>query len=262
MSEAVKSMHSDIGFVLSASGHPAVISPEYVGTIVLKHLLKLTAMHLKHDRVSKAVIAVPAKFSTVQKAATGVAFQNAGLKVVRVLDEPTAAAVAYNLHKRQDVHHILVYDFGGGTLDVSILYVSHGSVQVYAADGDNFLGGSDFDMCLYNLVKSKIFEKTESLFWSDSSSSMNGRQGNFMGMPSNDSSLMCDSAAMHKKIETLKKRLSVEYIASFECVYVSRKPYEEIISIEVHRTDFEKSCEHLFDRGLIPVTRLLDELNM
>jgi molecular chaperone DnaK (HSP70) len=73
-----------------------------------------------------------------------------------VIEEPTAAAVAYDLHKKKNVHHILVYDFGGGTLDVSLLYVAKGSVQVYATDGDEDLGGSDFDMCLYGIIMDKV----------------------------------------------------------------------------------------------------------
>jgi hypothetical protein len=73
-----------------------------------------------------------------------------------VIEEPTAAAVAYDLHKKSNVHHILVYDFGGGTLDVSLLYVAKGSVQVYATDGDDELGGSDLDMCLFDIISSKV----------------------------------------------------------------------------------------------------------
>ena len=88
--------------------------------------------------------------------ATGAAFNMAGLKVVRVIEEPTAAAVAYHLHKKSNIHHILVYDFGGGTLDVSLLYVSKGSVQVYATDGDDSLGGSDFDICLSDYIHSQV----------------------------------------------------------------------------------------------------------
>lgn len=80
--------------------------------------------------MNKAVIAVPAKFNKKQREATAEAYRLAGLKVVRVLEEPTAAAIAYDLHKNSNIHYILVYDFGGGTLDVSILYVSQGSVQV------------------------------------------------------------------------------------------------------------------------------------
>jgi molecular chaperone DnaK (HSP70) len=73
-----------------------------------------------------------------------------------VLEEPTAAAVAYKLHKKSNIHHILVYDFGGGTLDVSLLFVSKGSVQVYATDGDEHLGGSDLDLCMYDIIKEKV----------------------------------------------------------------------------------------------------------
>lgn len=75
---------------------------------------------------------MPAKFDSNQRAATAQAYKNAGLKVVRVIEEPTAAAVAYNLHKKPNIHHILVYDFGGGTLDVSLLFIAKGSVQVSA----------------------------------------------------------------------------------------------------------------------------------
>ena len=86
--------------------------------------------HLGHSQIKTAVIAVPAKFNNRQRAATANAFKLAGLKVSRVLEEPTAAALAYGLHKKPDVDHILVYDFGGGTLDVSILHVSKGYVGV------------------------------------------------------------------------------------------------------------------------------------
>jgi molecular chaperone DnaK (HSP70) len=125
------------------------------------------------------VIAVPAKFDSQQRAATGAAYAAAGLKVMRVIEEPTAAAVAYKLHKKANIHHILVYDFGGGTLDVSLLYVAKGSVQVrcsllpsfplificlfvlprfkvYATDGDETLGGSDFDLCLAKHIRGKV----------------------------------------------------------------------------------------------------------
>lgn len=124
-----------MGFQLSASGHGGVVTPEQVGTEVLKHLLALTRDYLGHSQVNKAVIAVPAKFTAIQRQATAEAYRQAGLKVVRVMEEPTAAAVAYRLHKRTDIHHILVYDFGGGTLDVSLLYV--GGIDVDDNDVDN-----------------------------------------------------------------------------------------------------------------------------
>ena len=78
-----------------------------------------------------------------------------------MIEEPTAAAVAYRLHKRTNIHHILVYDFGGGTLDVSLLYVSKGSVQVYATDGDDSLGGSDLDLCLFDVLRRHVEEKSQ-----------------------------------------------------------------------------------------------------
>ena len=133
--------HSGVGFALDVPGHPAVVSPEDIGAHILLRLLDMTADYLGYKQIKKAVIAVPAKFGARQKRATGEAYKRAGLKVMRVLEEPTAAALAYGLHKKPNVHHILVYDFGGGTLDVSLLYVHNGFVTVEGIDGDDHLGG-------------------------------------------------------------------------------------------------------------------------
>ncbi len=160
------SIKNQVGFELPSvhNDSSSIISPEEVGTSVLKHLLKLTADFLGHNQVNKAVIAVPAKFNSNQRAATAMAYKNAGLKVVRVIEEPTAAAVAYDLHKKPHINHILVYDFGGGTLDVSLLFVSKSSVQVYATDGDESLGGSDFDMAIYEHLKWKVKSRTYNFY--------------------------------------------------------------------------------------------------
>ena len=156
----------------------------------------------------------------------------------------------------------IVYDFGGGTLDVSILYVSQGSVEVYATDGDNFLGGSDFDMCLHDHIRSRVFEQTDGAVWLDSLNSTNLGHGNPSEELSKDSVLGCNSAAIRKDIENLKKQLSMEFIVTFQCVYDHGKSNKHIISLDVSRTDFEMSCEHLFNRSLIPVNRILDDLGM
>jgi molecular chaperone DnaK (HSP70) len=125
------------------------LSPEHVGSYVVSYLLHLTCGFLGYDHITSVVIAVPAKFTATQRAATAKAFQMAGLKVTRILEEPTAAALAYGLQHKSNVEHILVYDFGGGTLDVSVLRVSADSyVEVMASEGDDTLGGADFDSAI------------------------------------------------------------------------------------------------------------------
>ncbi|GMH69149.1 hypothetical protein TrRE_jg9422, partial [Triparma retinervis] len=123
----------------------ALVTPPEVGSEVVKYLLSQVSLHLGHTAVTTAVIAVPAKFNSKQREETAKAFKLAGLKVARVMDEPTAAALAYGLHRSPSVHHILVYDYGGGTLDVSVLHVSDGYVEVIGTEGDDRLGGGDFD---------------------------------------------------------------------------------------------------------------------
>jgi hypothetical protein len=121
------------------------ITPEQVGSYVIHHLIQITKQYLGHDNVKSAVICVPAKFNDEQRQKTYDAFRAAGVSVARIVEEPTAAALAYGLHRKQGVDYILVYDFGGGTLDVSMLHVSDGFVDVMGSDGDDRLGGADFD---------------------------------------------------------------------------------------------------------------------
>jgi len=270
-----------VGIQLSAAatGHPALISPESVGTRVLQHLLGLTAAFLGHSQVNKAVIAVPAKFDAQQRAATGAAFKAAGLKVVRVMEEPTAAAVAYQLHKKSSVHHILVYDFGGGTLDVSILYVRLGSVEVYATDGDEALGGSDLDLCLADLLTRRVQRATAAdVASSEAAAGEIEGEGEGKGKGKGEGEAereragadeACSAPAIRVKAEQVKKTLSSQDSAKFHCTMpqpaASSPPAPtpaSPVSLTVSRQEFEEHCAPLFLRGMLPVTRLLAELGM
>ena len=133
-----------------------IISPPQVGSYIVYYLMEWTKKYLEHDNVHSAVIAVPAKFDAEQRIATVRAFKEAGVKVTRILEEPTAAALAYGLDKKDGVEMILVYDFGGGTLDISILHITDGGfVDVLGSDGDDRLGGADFDAAVAHLLLDK-----------------------------------------------------------------------------------------------------------
>ncbi len=118
-------------------------APEQIGAMVLSKL-KADAEERLGEKITEAVITVPAYFNDAQRSATKVAGEIAGLNVLRIINEPTAAALAYGFDKKKD-QRIVVYDLGGGTFDVSVLEVSEDSVQVLATNGDTHLGGDDFD---------------------------------------------------------------------------------------------------------------------
>ena len=120
------------------------MSPAEVSAIILQKM-KETAEDFLGDKVSQAVITVPAYFNDAQRQATKDAGKIAGLEVLRIINEPTAAALAYGMNK-EDGKTIAVYDLGGGTFDVSILEIGDGVFEVKATNGDTFLGGEDFDM--------------------------------------------------------------------------------------------------------------------
>lgn len=123
------------------------LTPEEVSAEILKELKRIAEMRLERP-VKKAVITVPAYFNDAQRAATKRAGELAGLEVVRILSEPTAAALAYGLDKLGDRSRVAVYDLGGGTFDLSILEMQDGVFQVLATRGDTRLGGDDLDLSL------------------------------------------------------------------------------------------------------------------
>src|SRR5947209_11519058 len=118
-------------------------APEEISAMVLRKLAEDAGKFLG-ERVTEAVITVPAYFNDAQRQATMAAGRIAGLEVLRIINEPTAAALAYGLDKKQN-ETVLVFDLGGGTFDVSILDISEGVIEVRATSGDTHLGGDDFD---------------------------------------------------------------------------------------------------------------------
>jgi len=122
-------------------------SPQQVSAFILQKM-KETAEAKLGEAVTQAVITVPAYFNDAQRQATKDAGKIAGLEVLRIINEPTAAALAYGLDKKKDAKTIAVYDLGGGTFDISVLEIGDGVFEVKSTNGDTFLGGEDFDMKL------------------------------------------------------------------------------------------------------------------
>lgn len=134
-------------------------SPQEISAIILQKL-KSDAEAYLGDTVTEAVITVPAYFTDAQRQATKDAGKIAGLNVKRIINEPTAASLAYGLDKTDHEEKILVFDLGGGTFDVSILEIGDGTFEVLSTSGNNQLGGDDFDEVLVNYIADE-FKKTE-----------------------------------------------------------------------------------------------------
>jgi molecular chaperone DnaK len=133
-------------------------SPPEISAMILQKL-KVDAENYLGEKITKAVITVPAYFNDRQRQATKDAGKIAGLEVLRIINEPTAAALAYGLDKEND-EHIAVYDLGGGTFDVSVLDIGEGVFEVDATNGDTHLGGDDFDQAIIDWVVAE-FKKTD-----------------------------------------------------------------------------------------------------
>ncbi|MGL5520386.1 MAG: Hsp70 family protein, partial [Metamycoplasmataceae bacterium] len=129
--------------------------PEEISAMILSYL-KEYAEKKVGSKITKAVITVPAYFDNAQRESTKIAGKIAGLEVLRIINEPTAAALAFGLDKKDKSLKVLVYDLGGGTFDVSVLELEDGTFEVLSTSGDNHLGGDDWDNKIVNWLTDKI----------------------------------------------------------------------------------------------------------
>ncbi|MBT8507260.1 molecular chaperone DnaK [Methanomicrobiaceae archaeon CYW5] len=211
-------------------------TPQEISAMILQKL-KADAEAYLGEKISKAVITVPAYFNDAQRQATKDAGKIAGLEVMRIINEPTASALAYGIDKEEDVT-VLVYDLGGGTFDVSILTLGDGVFEVQATAGDNHLGGDDFDQrVLDHLVEE--FKKKEGI------------------------DLKNDVMAMQRlrdAAENAKKELSTVQKTNINLPYITTDSSgPKFLDIDLTRAKFEQLIEDLVDRTIGPVKQALDD---
>jgi molecular chaperone DnaK (HSP70) len=211
-------------------------TPPEISAIILR-ALKARAETVLGAPVSKAVITVPAYFSDAQRQATRDAGQIAGLEVVRILNEPTAAALAYGAD-RQGERTILVYDLGGGTFDVSLVQVHNDITEVLASHGNNHLGGDDFDQLLLDFVHNRFVD-------------------------TGGVDIRADRRAMSRllhAVEEAKKRLSFEPYARLREEHLAERNGVPVhLDMEVARSEYEQLIHPLLEGTLDSVHRALSD---
>lgn len=210
-------------------------TPPEISAKVLMKLKDAAESYLGH-RVNKAVITVPAYFNDAQRQATKDAGQIAGLEVSRIINEPTAAALAYGLEKKQD-EKIAVFDLGGGTFDVSILEVEEGSVEVLSTNGDTHLGGDDFDEELINFVADE-FKKEEGLDLRDQPMSLQ---------------------RLREACEKAKKELSTLQSTEINLPFIHEAKH---LQMTISRSQFERLIDPLVERCRQPVLQALKDAKL
>jgi molecular chaperone DnaK len=214
-------------------------SPEEISAQVLRKLINDATDYLGQE-VTQAVITVPAYFNDSQRQATMDAGKIAGIQVLRIINEPTAASLAYGLDKKQN-ETILVFDLGGGTFDVSILEVGDGIFEVLATAGDTNLGGDDFDNVLVKWLMND-FKQKEGI------------------------DLSTDIQALQRLTEAAEKakiELSTVESTTIHLPFITAdKTGPKHIEKELTRETFEKLCENLINRCRIPVEKALNDARL
>lgn len=237
----ISSIKRKMGTNEKVEANGRMYTPEEISAKILSKLKKDAESYLG-DKVTKAVITVPAYFNDAQRQATKNAGKIAGLDVERIINEPTAAALAYGLDKQDVLQTILVYDLGGGTFDVSILELGDGVFEVKSTAGNNHLGGDDFDERVANYLVSE-FKKEHGI------------------------DLSKDAMAMQRvkdAAEKAKKDLSSMTTTQISLPFITQNENKEPLHMDItlSKAKFEDLNKDLFDSTLEPVRKALKDAGL
>ena len=233
--------------VKSGTGSRAVVeidgqdyTPEQISAMILSKM-KADAEKYLGETVTDAVITVPAYFNDAQRQATKDAGKIAGLNVKRIVNEPTAAALAYGLDKKGIDQKVLVFDLGGGTFDVSLLDLADGVVEVLATNGDNHLGGDDWDQKIIDWMADKF------------------QQDNNIDLRKDPMALQ----RLKEAAENAKKELSSAQQADINLPFITADATgPKHLNYTLTRAEFERITRDLLDRCKAPVTKALRDANL
>lgn len=215
-------------------------TPQDISAMILQKL-KADAESYLGEKVTDAVVTVPAYFTDSQRQATKDAGKIAGLNVLRIINEPTAASLAYGLDKTEQQQKVLVYDLGGGTFDVSILELGDGVFEVLATNGNNHLGGDDFDQVLMEFIADD-FKKQEGI------------------------DLRKDKMALQRlkeAAEKAKKELSSTMSTSINLPFITAtNEGPKHLNMDISRSKFDELTGHLVDKTIDPMKKALADAKL
>lgn len=237
--QTISSIKREIGTRYTKRIDQKDYTPQEISAMILQKL-KMDAESYLNEDVTQAVITVPAYFNDTQRQATKDAGRIAGLEVLRIINEPTAAALAYGLENSYG-QKIMVFDLGGGTFDVSIIEIGNGVIEVLSTSGDNHLGGDDFNQCLAQYIH-KEFQKREGI---DLSHDMVAMQ-------------RIEEAAEKAKIE-----LSTMTSATISLPFITTTAQgPKNIDMTISRSQFNQLTQQLVERTILPMQNALNDARL
>ncbi|MGL5732930.1 MAG: molecular chaperone DnaK [Metamycoplasmataceae bacterium] len=238
--DAIASIKRLMGTKKTVKANGKDYKPEEISAMILGYLKEYAEKKIG-SKVSKAVITVPAYFDNAQREATKTAGKIAGLEVLRIINEPTAAALSFGLDKTDKDKKVLVYDLGGGTFDVSVLELSGGTFEVLSTSGDNHLGGDDWDHVVVDWLSEKI--KKEHDFDVNTDKMVISR--------------------LKEEAERAKIQLSGSDVAKIMLPFLAITPKGPLnVELELTRSEFEKMTSHLVDKTRKPIADALKEAKL